>query len=107
MRKKGLCVDTSVLGRFQALLGSPNTETHDPSSDKPVAYQYRTFHADNTVSPGWTEWELVTPRNPHVETVEDRVHEIQSYINAGYKYELRALYAIPLKSERKEQQRVV
>jgi len=60
---------------------------------KIVLWQYRTWYGENTVQPGWSDWEEVVPRNYYTDTVENRVDEIQSYINQGYKYQLRALYA--------------
>ena len=61
--------------------------------DVPVGYEYRSSRGDYA----WGEWEKVVPRNQFTETVEDRVNEIQSYIDKGYKYQLRALYAGPVK----------
>lgn len=83
------------------LLNMENGKCQTPSpgdsvNAKPVAYQYRTFHGPNTVTHGWTDWEPVVPRNVHTDTVEDRVREIQYYIDHGYKYELRALYVGPM-----------
>jgi len=60
---------------------------------EPVLWQVRFFESHpNTVNFGtWSEWELITPRNIHTDTVADRIRKIQSYIEQGYKYELRSL----------------
>lgn len=55
--------------------------------ESPVAYEYRLQDS---------EWVRIVPRNQYTSTVEDGVKEIQQYIAAGYKYELRALYVGPL-----------
>lgn len=55
--------------------------------ESPVAYEYRQQDS---------EWVRIVPRNQYTSTVEDGVKEIQQYIAAGYKYELRALYVGPL-----------
>jgi hypothetical protein len=65
-----------------------------PVQVEPVAWEYRTFYGENTVTPGWGQWERVEPRNRYTgETVATRVAEIQDFISRGYRYELRALYA--------------
>lgn len=65
-----------------------------PVAQEPVAWEYRAHYGDDTVTPGWGAWERIKPggRYSH-ETVESRVAEIQNYIDRGYRYELRALYA--------------
>jgi hypothetical protein len=66
-----------------------------PKSE-PVAWEYRRLDTNEyTVTHGqWLAWERVLPRN-FDSAVEDRVAEIQHYIDKGYKYELRALYTTP------------
>lgn len=59
---------------------------------EPVMWQYRTWFAENTGTPGWSEWAEVKARNPYTSTVMDSVREFQYYISQGYKYETRALY---------------
>jgi len=59
---------------------------------EPAAWEWR--HLDTTNTPNtWSEWARVEPRNRFTDTVDDRVREFQAYIEQGYKYELRALYA--------------
>jgi hypothetical protein len=60
----------------------------------PVMWQYRHFDTTNGVN-SWGPWYEVEPRNAYVNTVEDSLREFRSYIAAGNKYELRALYAAP------------
>ena len=60
---------------------------------EPVMWQYRTWFAENTGTPGWSEWAEVKARNAYIGTVMDSVRELQHYIAQGYKYEIRALYA--------------
>lgn len=57
----------------------------------PIAWEYRTFHNDNTVTPGWSNWERLEPRHEY-STIWDRVNEMQQYINRGNPYEIRPLY---------------
>ncbi len=60
----------------------------------PELWQVRFFHGENTSTPGWEAWENLTVKYSYAgETIESRVKEIQGYIEQGYKYELRALYA--------------
>jgi len=62
---------------------------------KPVLWQYRHFENEKSCTPGWSNWEEVKPRNWYMDpTAEHMVAEIQAYIDAGYKYELRSLYAL-------------
>lgn len=69
-------------------------------AQEPVAWEYRTFHGDDTVTPGWSKWERIEPQGRYShETVESRVEEIQSYIDRGYRYQLRALYTVPHDAE--------
>lgn len=42
-----------------------------------VAYQIRKYYQDNTVTPGWQEWEMVT---------KEKYEEIIQYIEHGYLY---------------------
>ena len=57
-------------------------------------YRYRESHPQTVNYGEWYSWERLIPRNG-LETVENRVAEIQNYIDRGYSYELRALYAHP------------
>jgi len=52
----------------------------------PVLWRFK--HADDS------DWKIAEPRNPYMNTVEDTVNEIKTYIDNGYKYELQALFAI-------------
>ena len=61
-------------------------------SQEPVMWQYRSWFAENTGTPGWSEWAEVKARNAYTGTVMDSVREFQHYIAQGYKYEIRALY---------------
>jgi len=66
---------------------------------EPVEWQYRTFHGEDTSTPGWDQWERITAAGRYAgETVDMRVREIQDYIDRGYRYELRALYTAPQSS---------
>lgn len=59
-----------------------------------VRYEYCTYHAENTSTPGWGEWEEVKARLPS-STVEDAVSEIKQFVNTGYPYQLRELIVKP------------
>lgn len=59
-----------------------------------VAWEYRFNYGENSSITGWSEWEKLQPRG-RLETVENRVSEIQTYIDNGLGYELRALYTTP------------
>lgn len=61
---------------------------------RPAAWQYRTRYGENTSQPGWHEWEELKPRDPS-QSMEERVREMQSYIDGGAWYELRPLYTHP------------
>ena len=65
---------------------------------EPVAWEYRWLDSNPyTVTSGqWSEWTRVVPRNVYTDTVQDMVNEIQYYIDQGYNYELRKLYAAPV-----------
>lgn len=47
-----------------------------------VAWQYREFYDEFTVTPGWSEWELCD---------KGKFEEILYYISRGYKYQVRSL----------------
>lgn len=67
------------------------------TSQQPVAWEYRSFHAQDTSTPGWGPWERLEPSGRYVgETAETMAADIQHYIDHGYKYELRALYSGPV-----------
>lgn len=52
-------------------------------------YEYQTYHDENTVTPGWSDWEPIPYK---------RVQEIQGYIDSGYKYRLRGLKVVYVRS---------
>ena len=81
-------VDDWLSCRPVSMLSTPPA-TNVPQ--EPVMWQYRTWYAENTGTPGWSDWEELKPRNPYTDTVADRVAELQYYIASGYKYELRSL----------------
>ena len=96
---------TSLIGRVEAERDAAElmslalrAELDALKVQEPVAWEYRWFdtHPYTTTSGQWSKWERVEPRNPHIGTMADRVVEIQCYINAGYKYELRPLFARPV-----------
>ncbi|AFX93646.1 hypothetical protein G646_gp178 [Serratia phage phiMAM1] len=60
-----------------------------PVVQNPVGYECRFY---DTMNERWGDWEPVRARGI-LHTVMDRVKEIQYYIEQGYRYELRALYA--------------
>lgn len=69
----------------------------DLQQQEPVAWEWRAFdtHPQTVTSGQWSEWKRVEPHNIYMSTVQDRVNEIQRYIDDGYRYELRALYTAP------------
>lgn len=83
--------------RSKAIRGEPaELDALKGPDQAPARWEFRWLDTNpHTVTSGqWSEWRQVEPR--HTETVTDRVVEIQAYINAGYKYELRPLYARPV-----------
>ena len=60
-----------------------------------LGWEYRTYYGEDTVTPGWAEWEPVKARNTRMMTDEDAMKEIEGYIANGYKYEIRDLYVKP------------
>jgi hypothetical protein len=72
---------------------SPTHERAAPAPE-PAYWESRWLETANTPHT-WSEWQRCEPRNPYTDTAADKVREIQGYIDAGYKYELRALYATP------------
>lgn len=60
-----------------------------PPVQNPVGYETRFYDAQREC---WTEWEPVLARGI-LHSVMDRVNEYKYYIEQGYRYELRALYA--------------
>lgn len=62
---------------------------------QPVAWEYREFHGDNTVTPGWGKWQRVESEKWAGRPVESVLADIREFIAQGYKYELRALYTEP------------
>lgn len=80
-------------------VGSALHQLKNAAPPVPVAWEYRCFDrhrvVSGEVSPGWDKWKRVELRNPHIDTIYSRVREIQDYIGAGHRYELRALYTAP------------
>ena len=72
------------------------TAGNGQQAQEPVYWECRYKESNQyTVNYGqWYPWERLTPRNG-LETVENRVAEIQHYIDRGYSYELRALFTHP------------
>lgn len=85
---------TTAVHVWRAMLAAAPTPPVDAVPGEPVMWQSRFFDSTSSVTPGWGKWEEVVPRNAYTDTVEDRLRELRHYIAAGYKYELRALYAI-------------
>ena len=56
-------------------------------SDTLVGYQYRFFDSPHTVTPGWGPW---------TDCDERKFNDTIEYINHGYRYEVRKLYAGPV-----------
>jgi len=82
-----------LAGLPQRMLDAMLAATPATPSQEPVMWQYRSWFAENTGTPGWSEWAEVKARNAYTGTVMDSVREFQHYIAQGYKYEIRALYA--------------
>lgn len=68
---------------------------------EPVLYQYRWLNPGNNPNDHCeAEWTLVEPRNPHMDTVHDRIQELEAYRYDGKPvYEVRALYAAAPQAE--------
>lgn len=49
-----------------------------------VGWQYQAYHGENTVTHGWQPWENIS---------EDKYKEIMQYIDCGYNYRVRKVYA--------------
>lgn len=62
---------------------------------EPVAWEYREFHDDNTVTPGWGKWKRIESEEWAGRAIKSVVADIHEFIAQGYRYELRALYAQP------------
>lgn len=70
--------------------------THERAAPAPEPVYWESRWLDTANMPHtWSEWQRCEPRNPYTDTAADKAREIQGYIDAGYKYELRALYASP------------
>lgn len=85
--------DLIEAGRAILALASPTHERAAPAPE-PVYWESRWLDTAN-MPHTWSEWQRCEPRNPYTDTAADKAREIQGYIDAGYKYELRALYASP------------
>ena len=83
----------SVASERDALLA----KIAEMEKQEPVKFEYRWKDTSpNTVtSDQYTQWMEIAPRNIHTDTVQDRVAEIQRYIDKGYAYEIRVLYLAP------------
>lgn len=85
------CNGASYLAFARAVIAAYEAKLRE---QEPVYYEYRSWYGQQSVINGWGEWERVKPRNALC-TIEDAVDEIDHYIGAGYKYELRALFEHP------------
>lgn len=62
---------------------------------EPVAWEYREFHDDNTVAPGWGKWKRIESEEWAGRAITSVVADIHEFIAQGYRYEIRELYAQP------------
>lgn len=62
---------------------------------EPVAWEYREFHDDNTVTPGWGKWKRIESEDWAGRAIKSVVADIHEFIAQGYRYEIRELYAQP------------
>lgn len=64
-------------------------------AQEPVLHQYRWLNpANNPDDTDLMDWKLVEPRNPHMDTVQDRITELEAYRYDGrVVYEVRGLFA--------------
>lgn len=107
-----MCIRLQLQNAFIAILLNGLTQTKVPqmndwqvTSCKPAYWQVRVFYDENTVTPGWSEWELIKPR--HTESVAERLKEYQDIIVSGNKnYELRALYLSTADAQEDESRRM-
>ncbi|MGA3803742.1 hypothetical protein ACI2T7_03565 [Ralstonia nicotianae] len=90
----GFAATFQTMGQYRTELLRALDGLRAQADARPVAWQYRTRYDDNTSAPGWHDWEELKPRGPG-QSMEDRVEEMQSYINGGAWYELRPLYTHP------------
>jgi len=81
-----------VAGRIQLYVDSA---LGSQQQAEPVAWEYREFHDDNTVTPGWGKWKRIESEEWAGRKVLSVVADIREFIAQGYRYELRALYAQP------------
>lgn len=56
---------------------------------EPVVWQFRTFHSEYTVCPGWDVWENCT---------ESKFNDVSEHVTKGF-YQVRKLYTAPPKQE--------
>lgn len=87
----GLNVEASLEPREVGLLCMAISDLLEKVCGEPVAWECRHFNAHENE---WESWERLEVRNPRTDTIHDRVNEIRDYIKHGYKYELRALFAL-------------
>jgi hypothetical protein len=60
----------------------------------PVAWEHRAWRDGGGGEPvGWGAWERVQPKG--LQSIDDAVQEMIGYIQRGYRYELRSLFAVP------------
>lgn len=90
----GFAATFQTMGQYRTELLRSFDAIRAQADARPVAWQYRTRYGDNTSTPGWHDWEELKPRGPG-QSMEDRVKEMQSYINGGSWYEIRPLYTHP------------
>lgn len=68
-------------------MSKPLTQSDASMSDDSTVYQIRSYHRDNTVTPGWGEWETASKRS---------YDAVCDHIEAGYLfYQVRTLTANP------------
>jgi hypothetical protein len=72
---------SDLVDEIQELLAQPEQE--------PVAWQFRTFHGEHTVCPGWDVWEHCT---------EQKFNNVSEHVTKGF-YQVRKLYTAPQKRE--------
>ena len=82
------------LERMKAAIESPISDvTVDDlakqTEQEPVAWQFRTFHGEYTVCPGWDVWEHCT---------EQKFNNVSEHVTKGF-YQVRKLYTAPPKRE--------
>ena len=75
---------SDLVDEIQELLAQP-----EQTKQEPVAWQFRTFHGEHTVCPGWDVWEHCT---------EQKFNNVSEHVTKGF-YQVRKLYTAPPKRE--------